>query len=179
MSDFMDNVVAQVEAHGHVVISIGSDKDTGAMPYCYTVGLTPIARCELILEGVPPARALTILNAIARVVKAKGKLEPMVMIGALQDDFPLGIIPTNLSARSGRLSIAESLFPDIDNGIVFQVALPDAERRLPWDDGYSLTGLNLMVTDPNSEATLERFRELPVEHVEAIIRSPESLQPLS
>lgn len=178
MSDFLESVEGKIKQHGHAVISVGPDEQAGQLGFSYTVGLTPIAGCELLIEGMPPAQALTILNGIAKVVKTKGKLEPMVMVGALQNDYPVGIIETDAQARPGRINVVESLFPEIEHGCVLQVVLPDVERRLPWDEGYSLSGAQMLVSDPDSEEALQGFRSLPVENVEAIVRGPEPDQSL-
>lgn len=135
MRDESEAIVHDIEwmivNHGWAVVAVGPDGD--APGFAYTVGLHDKGAPELFVSALPPQVVQPLLNDAAR-----RHLESQFPPGEPVLDLVEGgyaMIPVEMD--SGPLHVARAL----QEGDVraLQLVYPDAERRFPWDEGYSMT----------------------------------------
>lgn len=131
VEDYLDEVRAKVSKHGWSVQYVESLRT----PYAYTIGLHDRGLPEMLVTGVSPLRAVTLLNSAAEIALRIG--EPLTA-GA------------QIALRAGQLvEVVEVAQPDahmyvalaLNGGAMRALQLVWADRcgRLPWgadfDDG--------------------------------------------
>ena len=118
-----------------VTMVVPTSTDPGA-PFAYTVGLTARTQPELVIAGLDPLIAQTLLNDLAaRVIEQHMQLahgqhlhdliagyDAVLVDGPVTDDLYPGTAIGRYGADHVRLR---------------QIVWPDRDGRFPWDPGYA------------------------------------------
>ncbi|WP_327023020.1 DUF4262 domain-containing protein [Micromonospora sp. NBC_01739] len=138
IDDFLRNQERIITTKGWAVTHVlptDDDPDTTA-PFAYTVGLTAHDHPELIIAGLPPLVAHTLLNDLAQRIHDKAErfthgqrindliadYDAIIIDGRPTED----LLPGAAIARYGRHQIR-----------LQQIVWPDQQGQFPWDGGYS------------------------------------------
>ena len=128
-----DQLIAR---YGWAVTAVLPTPTDPGTPFAYTVGLTEHAQPELVIAGLDPLIAQTLLNDLAgRVVEHGQRLshgqrlpdliagyDAVIIDGPITDD----LYPGTAIARYGADHIA-----------LRQIVWPDRNGRFPWEPGYA------------------------------------------
>jgi hypothetical protein len=118
-----------IARHGWAVQGVGRDRLHP--PWAYTVGLTPHGRPELVVTGLPLARATRLLNDVASHVLHAAAPRPGEQI-PLRGGPVIEIVA--VAEPAAHLMTAIELFgPGIR---ALQIAHADDRGRWPWEVGY-------------------------------------------
>ncbi|MGJ7507463.1 DUF4262 domain-containing protein [Variovorax sp. GT1P44] len=120
----------RIAQEGWAMAGVGTRN--AAATYVYTVGLQKsCAHPDLIMFGIAPERARSVLNTIAQRVKAGEPAHEGVMI--------LGAAQVPLMPRVADSARVELLVPpQLARGRFHyvQIVWPDAKERFPWEPGF-------------------------------------------
>jgi hypothetical protein len=128
--DYLEKVLEIIERTGWFVQ--GVSRDGLHPPWAYTVGLTLAGRPELVVTGLPFARALCLLNDVAEhVLHADVALTPgerTHLIGGPAIEI------VEMSETTARLVTAIEIY---GRGIrALQLVYTDDRGQWPWERGY-------------------------------------------
>lgn len=119
------------------VIAVGAGQHTAQ--FAYTAGLwLRFGHPEIIAVGLPAQPAHQLLNVLIEKVRSGQRLEPGLTFQVEWMDFTFALAGP---ADAGRAGEWIRMAPDDDAGRpapALQLVWPDAEDRLPWQDGYSM-----------------------------------------
>ena len=141
---FLAEVDQRIEQFGWIIQSVVPPEDNELqIHYSYTVGLSAprFRHAELIICGLGPEMARSILNGLADAVKAGHTFVSGEMSsGHLKSGLDLQVISAPLAHGRCPLEVANSLFGSVEPVPALQVVWPDANNRFPWqlafDPGY-------------------------------------------
>lgn len=131
-----DPVVAElfrlIAEYGWAVRHVGADRESGAAPFSYTVGLTALGHPEVVITGMPFAHAQTFLNNIGNDVRSGVRFDP----GLVTEDLTgPGAPVTFLAVQDTRgLTAVEQVYEQVQ---AVQMVWPDSVGRLPWQEAYN------------------------------------------
>ena len=155
--DTLDAYIQKIEGliaeYGWAVQGVGAGD--GDPQFSYTVGLTALGHPEIIIESLPPAPALGILNIIGGAIKEQGRrFEPGdVVRGILGNDLPLAFIEAR---KTDDLTVVGRIYGTRD---ALQAVWCDTAGRFPWDEEYGMSvdvqPLLGVVPDTRRDITLE------------------------
>jgi hypothetical protein len=114
----------------------GGDDDDGP-PFAYTVGLFGLGHPELLVLGLDPATAATLLNTLGGRILADEALLPGHIVDI--EGWHRRVIPEEVP-NPGEIVFSANRFyqrPPEYSVPVLQLSYDDAEGRFPWDDGFS------------------------------------------
>jgi hypothetical protein len=137
MDQFVQQCRAKIAQHGHMVAAVGSNEQTGASQYAYTIGVSKYRGFEFAISGLPVEDMHNSLNTLAykaidrKLTPAEGLLVEGVFEGVylprlhLADpSWPFGLIASAL---------------DTDAKVpVWQAQFPTVDHKYPGDDGYTI-----------------------------------------
>jgi hypothetical protein len=126
--------------------------DADEAPFAYTVGLTAHTAPELVITGLPPDIAHTLLNDMAtralhhgarwqhrdRVTDLFAGFDSMVINGAANDLITPGTANARYGARRVRLQ---------------QIVWPDPDGNFPWETGYRYPATDQPLLTPPALST--------------------------
>ena len=128
--DYLEHILDLIARYGWAIQ--GVSRDGLHPPWAYTVGLTEAGHPELVVTGMPVARATGLLNEVAsRAVHA----DALIRAG---DRVPLIGGPTieivELAAATVRLVTAVDIYGQRIRAL--QLAYTDDRGHWPWEKGY-------------------------------------------
>ncbi|XVV10915.1 DUF4262 domain-containing protein [Actinoplanes sp. CA-131856] len=137
MADILQQQREIIDRAGWSVVHVfpSPDDPSACAPFTYTVGLTTHGHPELLLSGLRPDIAQSLLNDLARRVYdrserfAHGQHLTDVLVGY---DAVIVDGPPNDDLHPG---VAFALYGD-GKVRVQQLVWPDEHGRFPWQDGY-------------------------------------------
>jgi hypothetical protein len=116
-----------------------SDEDDGPA-FAYTIGLFGLNHPELLILGVSPQTASGVLNDLGARVKAGQSLLPGTLITFKH--WPHRIVPEEVPNPHEIVLGANSYYRMTQASVpVLQLSYDDLEGRFPWEEGYSMPGL--------------------------------------
>ena len=126
-----------IAEHGVFIQFVGGDPSTRTTQFAYTVGLFELQHPELLVMGMCPDCAATVLNDVAAGVRQGAELSPGQMIEIARGDK---LVVETLPNPGQILFAANSHYrrPDARSVPAFQLTYADAEGRFPWDAGCSI-----------------------------------------
>lgn len=116
------------------VTAVRATQSVGFPSYAYTTGLISLGHPELIIYGLEPGEAGSILNTVGhRIARAGGRLVPGERLsGFLDDDLDLMVIE---ALSTSDLRVATSVYGSVS---AWQLVWPDRAGRYPWSAGYRI-----------------------------------------
>lgn len=129
--DFLDDIRAQVRAHGVFLIHVPEDEDGPG--WTYTVGLHDLAHPEIVLFGGAQDPSSVMLNDLAfRVLDGVERFdEPVVLEGFLGGEYAVALLPLPAGQVEEHLGIAIGV-ADSDVTAV-QLVVSGRDHRWPWE----------------------------------------------
>jgi hypothetical protein len=128
-SDYLDHVRDLMARSGFMVQGVTGDRRHS--PWAYTVGLTPHGKPELVVTGLPVARAARLLNSVGNHLLHADPPRPGEQV-QLIDGPKIEIVEVTEPAML--LAIAVALFgPGIR---ALQVVHADDRGHWPWELGF-------------------------------------------
>lgn len=136
--EYMEQVQEKVLKHGWMLQGVFPRKGEPGSPFTYTVGLTPqYHHPELIVFGLPYQIVASILNDLGSRIR-----DGLVLHGGdrlddvLQKKMVVEMVTCHEQEAREHLTVAGRF----NNGPVraLQMAWPDKDNLLPWQEGYSL-----------------------------------------
>lgn len=128
-----DEVIDQI---GWAVTAVVPGPDDHAAPFAHTVGLTAHGHPELIIAGIDPTIAFTMLNDLAsRVLDRAERFGHGQRIHDLLVNYDAVVVEGPPTERLWPGS-AVGRYGD-DRVRLQQIVWPDASGRFPWQDGYA------------------------------------------
>lgn len=113
---------------GWMVMAVGPGDDKPG--FAYTVGLIHYDHPEVIVFGLPPTTAHSILGDVAERVKAGEMLLP----NSTWEDFTANGLPAKfIVAKTDDLNLCGRYFEEFT---ALQLVWPDKEGRFPWEPGW-------------------------------------------
>ena len=111
--------------------------DTDTVPFAYTIGLFGLAHPELLIFGVDPDTACTVLNVLGERVRAGESVLPGLPLTI--DDWPHRITVEEVPNPGGIVFSANRFYrrPGRHSVPVLQLSYDDEAGRFPWDDGFA------------------------------------------
>lgn len=135
IADYLDMARDLIEKYGHMVQSVFPDNASGAPGYSYTIGLMDQGlNHELLIVGLHPDVAHTLLNDVASQMKAGTDCRGPVRMSQIIENFDVALMPVDLSQTDDGLNVANALQPGRKIELT-QVVLPDAQGLFPWENG--------------------------------------------
>jgi hypothetical protein len=131
-----------VAEHGWAIQGVlpRADDPAPGPPFSYTVGLSgpQFGHPELVVFGLDPDTAQTILNDLGERVRGGQRLHAGQRIGdLLQGGYEVELLAVEDSAdERAPLSVANRLYGHDGPVDALQVVLPDQHYRFPWDSGF-------------------------------------------
>jgi hypothetical protein len=129
LQDYLDQLRSLAMTHGWAVQAV--QRDRLHPPFAYTVGLTAWGKPELVVTGMPTARAGALLNEVAAHVLHADVPEPgeqVPLIGGPLIEF------VEVQTPSAHLLRACDLY---GTGIrALQIVHADDRGHWPWETGY-------------------------------------------
>jgi hypothetical protein len=137
--DELDDVIRRQQQHidtvGWSVTIVLPEPDAEAYPFAYTVGLTAQDRPELLIAGLDPQTAHTLLNDLAsRVIDQAARFTHGQRITDLLAGYDV-IIVEGPSTEALHPGAAYALY-GADRVRLQQVVWPDPHGHFPWDTHY-------------------------------------------
>lgn len=139
-------VTSIIRRHGWFIQYVGGDTcsrpgcqcppDDGP-PFAYTVGLFGMNHPELLLFGLPPGPAASVLNSLAERVRSGESLLPGIEVEV--EAWGRKVIP-EVVPNPGEIVFSANDFyrrPDEFSVSVLQISYPDEAGRFPWEKGSS------------------------------------------
>jgi hypothetical protein len=129
LQDYIDHVNSLVTEHGWAVQTVRRDRLRP--PFAYTVGLTAMNKPELVVTGMPTARAAALLNDVAVHMLHAEIPEPgerVPLIGGPLIEF------VEVQTPAAHLFRARDLYGDRIRAL--QVVHADDRGHWPWETGY-------------------------------------------
>lgn len=141
--EYVQQVHEKVLRFGWVVQGVFPRKGEPGSPFSYTVGLTPqYHHPELILFGLPHETAGQLLNDLGGrvrdglVLHAGDRLSDVLRATQLGMPMVVEMVAVPADEVSKRLTMAERYAKAPVRAL--QMAWPDKDNLLPWQEGYSL-----------------------------------------
>lgn len=106
-------------------------------PFAYTVGLFGLGHPELLVFGLSPEMAMSVLNDLGERIRRGGDLIPGQLITF--DRWPRRVISEEVP-NPGEIVFSANRFyerPDEASVPVLQLSYDDTEGRFPWEEGYA------------------------------------------
>lgn len=129
---FLEKIEAKIAKHGWAAVSIFSEEETP--PFSYSVGLSRLGLPEILVFGLPPDTAGSLINDVGRKMREEG--------GAVALDTPYEEVsnfavvfrrmPQVSNAKYMRVTWA-SCGPGFD---AVQMYWPDEAGVFPWEEGF-------------------------------------------
>jgi len=123
-----------IQQYGWAITGVLPDTSDSPAPFAYTAGLTALHQPELIVAGLDPVIAATILNDLATSVRDGVRHQHGQTLTDLLVEYPAVLLdgPTTGDLHPGT---AIALY-GADNVRLRQIVWPDLRHRFPWDPGY-------------------------------------------
>ncbi|MGC4808741.1 DUF4262 domain-containing protein [Micromonospora sp. DT233] len=135
LDEFFRQQQKHIDDIGWSVTAVLPDHDEAHAPFAYTIGLTERGLPELVIAGLDPLTAQTLLNDMAHRVYQRA--QPLTADHRVED-LLLGYDAVIIEGQA-----TEALHPGAayarygkDHVRLQQVVWPDKQGRFPWDDGY-------------------------------------------
>lgn len=135
---FLTKVEANIEKYGHSGIQILGDDPENT--FTYTVGLSDVHWPELIIFGIEPNNALSIINSVVSHLRST-ETRPtagMVIDKALSVPVKLGAIPHDEVLEHFKVALRRANEKGSNDEAIagLQIVWPDTAGLFPGDDGY-------------------------------------------
>jgi hypothetical protein len=133
--EYLSEMKASIAKNGRVIQAVGPD---GEIPqFHYSIGLWPVAGFELVVFGMGFREGcLVLLDLSDRVLQGTRFTNGQVLTDVLANGYDVAMV--EVADASTQLTIASLLHgPEATPLPAWQVALPDADHRMPWDLNYS------------------------------------------
>jgi hypothetical protein len=129
---YLAKLEANIQKFGHTVIATEAEVNGYSIPMAYTVGLADAALKEMVVFGLPPQVALSVLNDAARRARA-GTLP---LDSAVDDicNFPVVFKLVEASAAAEYILAANQRAGHSLRAV--QMVWPDKGGRFPWEVGF-------------------------------------------
>jgi Domain of unknown function (DUF4262) len=127
--DYLKHMRYLISCYGWAVQ--GVERDRIHPPWAYTVGLTPNGRPELVVTGLPLARATRLLNDVASHVLHAAAPRPGEQIPLRGGPI---IEAVEIAEPTAHLMIASEFYGSGIRGL--QLVHADDRGRWPWQVGY-------------------------------------------
>ncbi|PYE15413.1 uncharacterized protein DUF4262 [Williamsia limnetica] len=116
------------------VTAVRAAQRAGFPSFAYTTGLTSLGHPELIIYGLEPGVAGSILNTVGhRIARGGGRLvEGELLSGFIDGDRDLMVID---ALTTSDLRVATSVYGSVS---AWQLVWPDAAGQYPWSAGYGI-----------------------------------------
>lgn len=126
-----------VAAHGWAIQGVFADPGRQEPGFTYTIGVYRTHRHpELVVFGLPPEAAKTILNRVAdRFARGGEAIVPGVRYDEILEGFPAMFI-TAAPERTAEYLYAYEWFYQGQAPPVLQLVWPDEAGRFPWDEHF-------------------------------------------
>lgn len=126
-----------VATHGWAVQGVFADPAEGVPTFSYTVGLYRTHKHpELVVFGVPPEIAKTILNRVAfRFAKDGEVIVPGARYDEILEKFPVVFVTAGQDGVASHLYAYEWFYKG-QTPPVLQMVWPDTAGRFPWEEGF-------------------------------------------
>ena len=137
------HTAAMIRSHGRYINYVDCEAagcgctDVEGPPFAYTVGLFGLHHPELLIFGVPPGTAASVLNDLGERIRSGENLLPGSLVTL--EDWPRRIIPEPVP-NPGEIVFAANRYyarPDEFSVPVLQLSYDDKAGRFPWESGYS------------------------------------------
>ena len=142
----------------HVIQVSGGD---GAPSFSYSLGLVETLQCpEIVVMGLPPAVALSVINEIRDRVRGGLELKAGLQLEDLLDGGYLCELREVRPQWYEWLFGWASWFHGSDGFPVLQCIWPDKERHLPWEEGFNpewVYSQPMLDRDDEVEARMDRL----------------------
>lgn len=138
--------VTTIRRHGWLIQYVGGDScsapwcdcpPSDGPPFAYTIGLFGLAHPELLIVGVPPDTAASVLNNLGERIRAGETLLPGQLIEF--DEWAHRIIPEPVPNPGEIVQGANRYYrrPAEHSVPVLQLSYDDTAGRFPWEEGYT------------------------------------------
>ena len=135
MDDADRDLIEGVRTFGWLVIKIEEDREGPS--FAFTVGLyQTFTQPEVIITGLPPDRAHTILNLIGEAMRRGERFEEGAMSDEFLEGYPCTFRAVSQSQYPEFLGTAMHFYRGSDFPCL-QCVWPDREGRWPWDSDAS------------------------------------------
>lgn len=150
MDDFRRRLHRIVDTVGWAVVCVHPTSDEPSFEYAYTVGLTAHNHPELLVSGLHPDVAQTLLNDLARRVydTATRFTHRQRLTDVLADGFDAIIIDGTATPHLDA-GIATARY-GADRVRLQQLVWPDAQHRYPWDTDHQLGQGQPLIDQPGA-----------------------------
>lgn len=130
-------IETMVARFGWAIQGVFADPAAGQPTFSYTVGLYRThGHPEIVIFGVPPETAKTILNQVAgRFAKDGESIVPGARYDQILEEFPLVFIEAQGDRVVDWLFIYDWFYRG-QTPPVLQLVWPDTAGRFPWEDGF-------------------------------------------
>lgn len=124
-------VAENVAEHGWTVMGVGGD---AVWPtFAYTIGLTELGHPELLMIGLPPPQAQSLLNDMGGAIKVGRRYTPGERVPQIISHYDV-LIRGPINPVRARMIQAINLYGDID---ALQVLWPDTGGVFPGETGFT------------------------------------------
>lgn len=133
-SDPVDFAHRAIAKRYWTVTAVRANPGAGFPSHAYTTGLTSLGHPELIVYGLEPGIAGSILNTVGhRIALAGGKLTAGERLsGFIADDLDLMVID---AITTSDLRVARAVYGEVT---AWQLVWPDATGEYPWSARYGM-----------------------------------------
>lgn len=133
IAGFLIDTLRKIEEYGWTIIAVFPTADEpDQVEFAYTVGLSAMSLPEVIVAGLPPNVAHSVLNNVAA-----GMIDRPYDVDDEYDGVLAGGYKVRFrEASSDLLSVARKLYPVVG---VLQLLWPDKEGHFPTDPDYDPT----------------------------------------
>lgn len=134
-----------VEKFGFAVQGVFPDTNSGGGEpgFCYTVGLAAQRLPELILFGLPPTVAQSLLNDLGSRMRAgTTQVAAGDTVWGLVRGYPVRLVEVTDSRE--HLTISNRFAGGPSAVAALQVVFPDAQGRWPWESESGVSGLPVL-----------------------------------
>jgi hypothetical protein len=123
---------------GEACITPGCDCPPGdGPPFAYTTGLFGLGHPELLILGVDPPSASTVIGTLGERIRSGENLIPGMPV--VVTGWPHHIVPETVPNPGDILFEANRFYrrPSEHSVPALQLTYDDDQGRFPWDDGYA------------------------------------------
>lgn len=130
-TNYMLRISQGVAEHGWMIQGV-----TGSPPFSYTIGLAKFLHPDLVVYGVNPSTAQTMLNEVGQRVREGEKFTPGVSYARVLRDLDVRVLV--VPPEVGEFGVAARFYRehDIQHWAMLQLVWPDKANLFPWDKGF-------------------------------------------
>ena len=129
-------IIDKINEYGFCALLSEMEHEGKSIQFSYTIGLAKHDLPELIIFGLTPYEASNLFYDVARMMDS--------------DDFKLrdGMIITNVRKIPFALKYATRRGSEVSRYVIdpggdcYQIVVPDAENKFPWDAGFNRLMMN-------------------------------------